>query len=497
MKKKFLFLMSLLAVSLFALAEMTVYVYKKDGTKVPYVAAEVDSVGFTEITHEYVDLGLSVMWATCNVGANSPDEIGNLYQWGELIPCGISGSSGDYKWSGPELNTYIKYVTASRFGKVDDRTELEFADDVANVNLLGNWRMPSKTEAQELIDNCTFTEMVLNGVKGYEVVSKINGKSIFLPHKPGNYVGTQYSYSYYWTNTGSDKVAYVLNSYGKVESMGRNACELVRPVYAAKKYRFSINFNANGAIGGMETVVVNNGSTITLPNNDFYLDGTFIEWNTKPDGTGISYADRATITPTEDMTLYAQWKLAYDGIENGHKYVDLGLSVKWATCNIGADRPDTNAGSLFAWGETKTKDTYCSTDYDKELDKKYNENKTVLELEDDAAHVNWGGNWRMPTKEEVEELMDPVNCTWKYSSEDYGYFITSKKNGNSIFLPATYRKECGVTYDNLNGYGYYWTSSVSSSSIYGRHTIEFTINRYYLASEYAHGNGYPIRPVLP
>ena len=96
----------------------------------------------------------------------------------------------------------------------------------------------------------------------------------------------------------------------------------------------------------------------------------------------------------------------------------------------------------------------------------------------------------MPTKEEVEELMDPVNCTWKYSSEDYGYFITSKKNGNSIFLPATYIKECEVSYDYLYGHGYYWTSST-------RYIIEFTINRYYLASEYASGNGYPIRPVLP
>ena len=490
MKKKFLFLMSLLAVSLFALAEMTVYVYKKDGTKVPYTAANVDSVGFVDVNHEYVDLGLSVMWATCNIGANSPDEIGNLYQWGELIPCGISGSSGDYKWSGPEVNTYIKYVTTSGYGKVDDRTELEFADDVANMNWLGNWRMPSKTEAQELIDNCTWSEMVINGVKGYEVVSKINGKSIFLPHSPGDYVGTQYSYSYYWTNTGSNKVAYALaNSYyGEVKSVGRHGCLLVRPVYTAKKYRFSINFNANGAIGGMETVVVNNGSTITLPNNDFYLDGTFIEWNTKPDGTGISYANRATITPTEDMTLYAQWKLAYDGIENGHKYVDLGLSVKWATCNLGADAPSYQ-GSLYAWGEIKTKDSYYSTDYDEELEEKYNDNKTVLELEDDAAHVNWGGNWRMPTKEEIEELINPENCTWSYSSKyPRGYTITSKKNGNSIFLPTTKANRGGNTYSDVDGYGFYWTSTFG---IY----LEFGVSRYSLSN----GNrsyGHQIRPVL-
>jgi hypothetical protein len=288
---------------------MTVYVYKKDGTKVPYVASEVDSVGFKEVTHEYVDLGLSVMWATCNVGANTPEDLGNLYQWGELITC---GSVEDYKWSGSKVNTYFKYVTNSNYGIVDDRTELEFADDVANVNLLGNWRMPSKKEAQELIDNCTWSKVELNGVSGYKVVSKINGNSIFLPNNP------------YWTNTGAnDRAYYIELGYSSISSASREQCFLVRPVYTKEKYRFTISFKANGAIGGMESVVVKNGATITLPNNNFYLDGTFIEWNTKADGTGTSYVNRATITPTEDMTLYAQWKLAYDGIENGHKYVDL------------------------------------------------------------------------------------------------------------------------------------------------------------------------------
>ena len=82
---------------------------------------------------------------------------------------------------GCKVNQYeIDAILNSLSKKYETTTELEFADDVANVNLLGNWRMPSKTEAQELIDNCTFTEMELNGVKGYEVVSKINGKSIFF-----------------------------------------------------------------------------------------------------------------------------------------------------------------------------------------------------------------------------------------------------------------------------------------------------------------------------
>ena len=196
MKKHFLLLIALFVASMFVMAEMTIYVYKKDGNKVPYVAAEVDSVGFTEITHEYVDLGLSVMWATCNIGANSPEELGNLYQWGELILC---GSVENYKWSGTKVNTYFKYVTNSSYGIVDEKTELDYTDDVANVNWLGNWRMPSREEAQELIDNCIWSKEVLNGVNGYRVVSKINGNSIFMPNNPGDYVGTQDSYLYYLT----------------------------------------------------------------------------------------------------------------------------------------------------------------------------------------------------------------------------------------------------------------------------------------------------------
>ena len=93
MKKKFLFLMTLLAVSLLALAEMTVYVYKKDGTKVPYVTSTIDSIGFVDVNdiadgHQWVDLGLpsGTKWATMNVGADSPEEYGDYFAWGETTP---------------------------------------------------------------------------------------------------------------------------------------------------------------------------------------------------------------------------------------------------------------------------------------------------------------------------------------------------------------------------------------------------------------------------
>lgn len=163
---------------------------------------------------------------------------------------------------------------------------------------------------------------------------------------------------------------------------------------------------------------------------------------------------------------------------NGHEYVDLGLpsGLKWATCNIGADKPE-DFGLYFAWGETvgygqDTSDGYsfewasykwCNGSEDTLT--KYNsdsscgtvDNKTVLEPADDAARQNWGGSWRMPTQSEFEELYN--NCTWTWTAQNsvYGYKVTGT-NGNWIFLP---RANCRIgTY--LTGFGgYYWSSTYS------------------------------------
>ena len=134
---------------------------------------------------------------------------------------------------------------------------------------------------------------------------------------------------------------------------------------------------------------------------------------------------------------------------NGHEYVDLGLSVKWATMNVGATSPE-EYGYYFAWGETEPKDYYHSSTY-KWCNGSYNnltkycidsdfgtvDNKTVLDLADDAAHINWGGAWRMPTVEEQQELLN--NCTWTWTTQNgvNGYLVTSKKNGNSFFLACS------------------------------------------------------------
>ena len=142
------------------------------------------------------------------------------------------------------------------------------------------------------------------------------------------------------------------------------------------------------------------------------------------------------------------------------EYVDLGLSVKWATFNVGATSPE-DYGDYFAWGDTEPKENYNWATYkwcegtDKTMTKYcsdsnygnngFTDNKMELDLSDDAAHANWGGNWRMPTDAELTELRE--QCTWTWTTQDgvNGYKVTSKTSGytdKSIFLPAAgYRFE--------------------------------------------------------
>ena len=134
---------------------------------------------------------------------------------------------------------------------------------------------------------------------------------------------------------------------------------------------------------------------------------------------GSAYAQKKIEVYKNGEVVYSEYITDIDSIkfkeqtaQNGHEYVDLGLSVKWATCNVGADSPE-EYGYHFAWGETSPKTTYnwstykyCNGDeysMTKYCDDSFGtvDNKTTLELSDDAARVNWGGKWRMPTRAEI------------------------------------------------------------------------------------------------
>lgn len=145
----------------------------------------------------------------------------------------------------------------------------------------------------------------------------------------------------------------------------------------------------------------------------------------------------------------------------GVEAVDLGLpsGIKWANMNVGATKPE-EYGAYFAWGETIPKSEYTESNYT------YADHyPTVLPASNDAAAKNWGGDWRMPTPEEIDELIN--NCTWTWTG-DYnstgvsGYVVASRTNSNSIFLPAAGHRRGSGSFD-VGLVGYLWSSSISGS----------------------------------
>lgn len=156
--------------------------------------------------HEYVDLGLpsGLKWATCNVGATTPEEYGDYFAWGEVEP------KETYSWSnykyGTNYDQLTKYCNNSSYGKdgfTDTKTVLDPEDDAAIANWGGAWRMPTKAEQQELINDCKWTWTTQNGVNGYNVTGP-NGNSIFLPAAGYMHEGMLYragSDGLYWSSS--------------------------------------------------------------------------------------------------------------------------------------------------------------------------------------------------------------------------------------------------------------------------------------------------------
>ena len=225
---------------------------------------------------------------------------------------------------------------------------------------------------------------------------------------------------------------------------------------------------------------------------------TFTYSNATVDGVGVFYLPVATgtynltievaggiklssTTATAEMTR-AKAKVVkvttdYEYVINGHKFIDLGLpsGLLWAETNVGAETA-TDYGNYYAWGETETKTSFGSWKTYKLGESsttltKYNstDKKTVLESEEDVASVKWSSRCRIPTQAEFAELFDTTNCTWTWTSKTIsssetvsGYTVKSKKNGKSIFIPASGCYQSNSSLINHNSVGFYWSSTLNS-----------------------------------
>ena len=203
---------------------------------------------------------------------------------------------------------------------------------------------------------------------------------------------------------------------------------------------------------------------------------------------GTSYGDEMSFTTEEEDEEGCE----PDGEIAGHYYVDLGLpsGVKWATCNVGASSPE-DYGDYFAWGETSPK-----AEYTWENSVTFGEQMSDISgnAQYDAATANWGGSWRMPTREQMEELV--VHCEWEWTQVNgvYGSKVIGP-NGSCIFLPAAGRRH-GSSLDLDGSYGYYWSSTPDDYSYdYRAYDLYFSNGHEYVNWSYDRCTGLTVRPL--
>ena len=471
---------------------------------------------------DYVDLGLpsGMLWATRNVGATSPEDSGDYFAWGEIKPKSEFYSWDNYQWGwydSYEDRRYLwKYNTNSYYGKVDNRTELELIDDAAFTNYPSG-RMPSKKQFRELIKSCTWQWTQKNGVNGYQVTGP-NGNSLFLPavgetNWPSKTIG------FYWTRElDENNPCTFANSLEFTAGGGQLFVPIDRPNgLSVRAVRFALYIEQDSLDLGTAPIgetltaeltivnTINEALTVTVAaDGPFALkqeDGSASNMTVvvpghssvpvtvmfSPVTTGQFNGNVTFLNPALDggQSVVAVHACAIPSDYADRDFVDLGLpsGTLWATRNVGASSPE-ESGSHFAWGETQPKEFYelstykwCNgnadsfTKYCTMSDCGTVDNLTELEAEDDAATVNWGTSWCMPSQDQITELKENCTHVWTSLHGVNGQLFTGP-NGNSLFLPAA-----GIRIENLMGNvgngGYYWTRELNARSTLRSYVLYF------------------------
>lgn len=337
---------------------------------------------------EYVDLGLPSgnLWAKCNLGASAPEAYGDYYAWGEVEPKQLY-TYPNHKWykeGAPSLG-FTKY------NNEDGKLTLEDEDDAVIQKLGNGWRTPTLADFRELT-NQKYTKIektTLNGVAGYQITSKKNKKSIFIP-----FAGFKNDKPQTREIFAGEEVAICMTNQRRIDDQVFNCWSFAFEQDQIRRYG-----------------------------------------KRRPDGISIRPVKGPGVP-----------------VPNNCVDLGLASGLLWAKYNIGTTEP-TQLGNYYAWGElSPNKKEYYSTNY-KYFDKhgviKYNEKdgKTVLELGDDAARDNLGAGYRIPTKADWEELLE--DCKWEAVTyklpvtldpsqrKGIARWKVTGPNGNSIVLPMT------------------------------------------------------------
>ena len=365
---------------------------------------------------EYVDLGLPSgnLWAKCNLGASAPEAYGDYYAWGEVEPKQVYTNSNHkwYKEGAPSLG-FTKY------NNEDGKLSLENEDDAVIQKLGNGWRTPTLADFRELTNQkyTTIKKTTLNGVAGYQITSKKNKKSIFIP-----FAGFKNDKPQTREISSDETVAVCMTNQRRIDNQVFNCWTFAFEQDRIRRY-------------------------------------------------GKRRYDGISIRPVKGPGV----PVPNDCVDLG-----LASGVLWAKYNIGTTDP-TELGNYYAWGVTSTTKKYNNayykhykTDEYGSIKKilKYNEEdgKTVLDLEDDAARANFGVGYRIPTQEDWKELLE--DCKWEAVTATLPIVVdpSQKKiiarwkvtgpNGNSIVLPATIGFRSDGIHDATDMNTYYTTADL-------------------------------------
>jgi hypothetical protein len=428
---------------------------------------------------ETVDLGLTsgTLWATCNLGATTPEGAGNYYAWGELAP-----RTGSYGSANSTISA--KYQNSSL-------TELEPEDDAAYYLMGGDWRLPTQAQFQELKTECTWTQATQNGVSGFTVTGT-NGNSIFIPAAGSIRSGTTPSLTtqaFLWSSTKSSDdpkaygtVVYESSSVLKEDIIGSTIGQglSIRPVR-------SIVPVTSIEIEGKQGMTVLSSQQLVAKIYPSNATLQHVTWSSSDESIAtVSQDGVVTAQSRGNTTIYAEsadhgktavldlWVAYQPGV------VDLGLpsGTKWAPYDIGAWTTGSAGWRFYVKKATPGTNSYTP--------------------EGDAAAYFFGEGWSRPTKEQIQELID--NCNWNYYSgfmtDKPGWYATSKIEGYTdkrIFFPVD------PTYSSH----YYWSNNWEFVGnpyySYGSYSLRFTDQNYELGfitdnSQISSPKGY-IRPV--
>lgn len=483
---------------------------------------------FTNFNYETVDLGLSVLWATCNLGATTPEELGYRLAWGEIRP------KGKYTWDTYKFGTstaLTKYCTDSIYGTVDGKTSLDWEDDAA-VAMMQAVRMPTSEEIQELIDGCSWRCRTINGVRCLVGTSKYGEHNTITFPMDGNNMAL-------WTTDLLSKIpskAYNFDcSYSSsipspsLRTIDRCKGLFIRPV-REKEYEVYVDFDLPSGLLWAKC---------NLGEEGFYGEpydyGDYFAWaETEPYYESIS--GNGNVTWKQGKEAGYDWA-SYKWICPYYSNYERGITKY----TLEDDRKNTYWYGSWVYrkaledGFEGTNEEFISnmTFFPKEDRERFMQangfygtweefmsevQNTVFlgdngdgvehwelkdyDYEDDAARQILGSGWRIPTTADWEELVNKTNWEWTDDYEGHGvagFIVSSKKNAKkSIFLPAA----GGCSGTGIYSCFVYWSASLSEYDYDTMHAD--VMDAYYIEDEGMRipqifvtdrCNGYPIRPV--